>query len=103
MIGPGRLSLTAEQNYSASYTNDYQGVPATATAPQQLVLYRTPGYATTNFNGSYSWGDWTVSGFVRNAFNRQYIASVLAFDAVSYPQELPGEPRTYGLSLKYKF
>ncbi|MES3021641.1 MAG: TonB-dependent receptor [Pseudomonadota bacterium] len=103
MIGPGRLSLTAEESYSGSYTNDYQGVPATLTTPQRLVLYRTPGYATTNLNGSYSWGDWTLNGYVRNAFNRQYIASVLAFDAVSYPQELPGEPRTFGLSLKYKF
>lgn len=103
MVGPGRLSLTAEESYSSSYTNDYQGVAATATIPQQLALYRTPGYATTNLNGSYSWGDWVLSGFVRNVSNRQYIASVLAFDAVSYPQELPGEPRTVGLSLKYKF
>jgi iron complex outermembrane receptor protein len=103
MIGPGRLTLTAEESYSGSYTNDYQGVPATATTPQILALYRTPGYATTNVNGSYSWGDWTVSGYVRNLGNRQYIASVLAFDAVSYPQELPGEPRTYGFSLKYQF
>ena len=102
-IGPGRLSLTADESYSSSYTNDYQGVPATATSPQRLALYRTPGYATTNVNGSYSWGDWVLSGYVRNLSNRQYIASVLAFDAVSYPQELPGEPRTYGLSLKYQF
>jgi iron complex outermembrane receptor protein len=102
-IGPGRLSLTAEESYSSSYTNDYQGVPATATGPQRLALYRTPGYATTNLQGSYSWGDWVVSGYMRNVFNKQYIASVLAFDAVSYPQELPGEPRTYGLSLKYQF
>jgi iron complex outermembrane receptor protein len=102
-IGPGRLSLSAEESYSSSYTNDYQGAPATATTPQRLALYRTPGYATTSLHGSYSWGDWVVNGFVRNAFNKQYIASVLAFDAVSYPQELPGEPRTYGLSLKYQF
>ena len=103
MIGPGRLSLTAEESYSSSYTNDYQGLPATATIPQRLALYRTPGYATTNINGNYSWGDWVLSGYVRNVGNRQYIASVLAFDAVSYPQELPGEPRTYGFSLKYQF
>jgi outer membrane receptor protein involved in Fe transport len=103
MVGLGRLSVTAEESYSGSYTNDYQGVPATATSPQKLALYRTPGYATTNLNASYSWGDWVLRGYVRNALNRQYIASVLGFDAVSYPQELPGEPRTYGLSLKYQF
>jgi iron complex outermembrane receptor protein len=103
MIGGGRLSLTAEESFSSSYTNDYQGVPATATTPQMLALYRTPWYATTGVNGSFSKGDWVVSGYVRNVFNRQYIASVLGFDAVSYPQELPGEPRTFGVSLKYQF
>lgn len=102
-LAGGRLSVTAEESYSSSYTNDYQGVPATATSPQLLALYRTPGYATASANASYSRGDWTLSAYVRNAFNKQYIASVLAFDAVSYPQELPGEPRTFGLSLKYKF
>ena len=102
-VGTGRFSVTAEESYTSSYTNDYQGDPATGTTPQKLALYRTPGYATTNLNGSYSWGDWELSGFVRNAFNRQYIASVLAFDATSYPEELPGEPRTYEISLKYQF
>ena len=103
IVGPGRLSLSAEESYTSSYTNDYQGKPRTPASAQQLALYRTPGYATTNLNGSYSWGNWEVSGFVRNVFNRQYIASVLAFDTVSYPEELPGEPRTYELSLKYDF
>lgn len=103
VVGAGKLSLTADESYSSSYTNDYQGVPATATSPQRLALYRTPGYATTNLDASYAWSDWTVSGYVRNAWNRQYIASVLAFDAVSYPQELPGEPRTVGVSVKYQF
>ena len=104
-IGAGKLSLTADESYTSSYTNDYQGVPANQMlgTTQKLALYRTPGYATTNVNGSYGWGSWEVSGFVRNLFNRQYIASVLAFDATSYPEELPGEPRTYELSLKYKF
>lgn len=102
-VGAGRFSITAAESYTSSYTNDYQGLPATQTRPQRLALYRTPGYATTNLNGSVSWGDWELSGYGRNVFNRQYIASVLSFDAVSYPQELPGEPRTYEISLKYQF
>lgn len=115
-VGPGRLSLTAEESYTSSYTNDYQGVPAgTAypgipgsllpgvTAKQVLALYRTPGYALTNLNASYSWKNWELSGYARNLFNHQYIAAVLGFDAVTYPQELPGEPQTYEISLKYKF
>jgi len=102
-VGPGKLSVTLDESYTSSYTNDYQGLPATATTPQQLALYRTPGYATTNLSANYAWGAWEVNGSIRNLFNRQYIASVLSFDAVSYPQELPGEPRTYQVSVKYKF
>jgi iron complex outermembrane recepter protein len=102
-IGAGKLELTAEESYTSSYTNDYQGSAATLTRPQVLALYRTPGYAVTNFNASYSLDNWKLSAYVRNAFNKQYIAAVLAFDAVNYPQELPGEPRTMGVSLNYSF
>ena len=102
-IGPGALQLTAEESYSSSYTNDYQGAAATATTPQVLALYRTPGYALTNLNASFTWKNWELSGYVRNLFNHQYIAAVAGFDAVTYPQETPGEPRTFEASLKYSF
>ena len=102
-IGPGKFLFTAEESYTSSYTNDYQGAAATATTPQVLALYRTPGYAVTNLNASYGLGRWELSGYVRNLFNHQYIAAVLGFDAVTYPQELPGEPRTFEISVKYKF
>jgi iron complex outermembrane receptor protein len=115
-IGPGKFLFTAEESYTSSYTNDYQGVPAGfaypgipgklapgVTTSQVLALYRTPGYAVTNLNASYTWNKWQLSGYMRNVFNHQYIAAVLAFDTVSYPQELPGEPRTFGASLKYSF
>lgn len=115
-MGPGKVLFTAEESYTSSYTNDYQGVPAGfaypgipgvlapgVTTSQVLALYRTPGYAVTNLNASYTWNGWQLSGYIRNVFNHQYIAAVLAFDTVSYPQELPGEPRTIGASLKYSF
>jgi iron complex outermembrane receptor protein len=113
-IGAGKLQLTAEESYTSSYTNDYQGAPAgfaytnragapAVTTTQVLALYRTPGYAITNVNGSYTVNNWQISAYVRNLFNKQYIAAVLGFDATSYPQEVPGEPRTYGLSVKYSF
>ena len=44
-----------------------------------------------------------MSAFVRNLFNHQYVAAVLGFDTSTYPQELPGEPRTFEFSLKYSF
>lgn len=102
-IGPGKLELTAAENYSSSYTNDYQGSAATAARGQVLALYRTPGYAITNLNGSYSWNNWELSAYVRNLFDKQHIVAALGFDATSYPQESPGEPRTIGASLKYRF
>ena len=114
-IGPGKFQFTAEETYSSSYTNDYQGVPAGTTYPgrpgvppgvtttQVLGLFRTPGYALTNLNASYTWRNWEVSGYVRNLFNHQYIAAVLGFDALTYPSEQPGEPQTFEVSVKYSF
>jgi len=102
-VGPGKLQLNAEEAYSSSYTNDYQGLPASGTTAQILELYRTPGYAVTNLNASYTWKGWQLSAYVRNAFNHQYIVAVIGFDASSYPQEVPGEPRTIGAKLKYTF
>ncbi len=114
-IGPGKFAFTAEESYTSSYTNDYQGVPAGTRYPappfivngtttsQVLALFRTPGYALTNLNASYTIKNIELSGYVRNLFNHQYVAAVLGFDTVTYPQELPGEPRTFEVSVKYSF
>ena len=115
-IGPGKFQFTVEENYTSSYTNDYQGVPAGSAYPgipgvlpagvttsQVLGLYRTEGYETTNIDASYSWDAWEISASVRNLFNKQYIAAVLAFDLVSVPLETPGRPRTVEFGIKFKF
>ncbi len=114
-IGPGKFSFTAEESYTSSYTNDYQGVPAGTlytsaplfikgvTTTQVLALYRTPGYAVTNLNASFTYKNFELSGYVRNLLNHQYVAAVLGFDTITYPQELPGEPRTFEVSLKVSF
>ena len=117
-VGRGKLQLVAEESYSSSYTNDYQGVgpgipyPAGPGRPglvpgvttgQVLGLFRTPGYAVTNLNGSYTFGHYEVSAYVRNLFNHQYIVATASTDAFTYALETPGEPRTYEFSLKYSF
>ena len=85
----------------------YPGIPgglaAGTTTTQVLALFRTPGYALTNLNASYTLGGWQLSGSVRNLFNKQYIGGVVAFDATTYPNEHPGEPRTFEVSVKYSF
>jgi iron complex outermembrane receptor protein len=115
-IGPGNLRITAAESYTSSYTNDYQGVPtgtaypgipgsvpAGVTTSQVLGLYRTDGYALTNLDASYSWDRYQISGSVRNLSNKQYIATVLAFDLVTVPLESPGAPRTIELAFRVKF
>ena len=115
-LGPGVFQLTAEESYTSSYTNDYLGVPpgfafpgipgvrpAGVTTTQVLELYRTKGYALTNLNASYTVNNWEFGASVRNLFNKQYIGSVLAFDLITVPLELPGLPRTVEASVKYRF
>ena len=115
-VGSGKFQFTAAHNYTSSYTNDYQGVPAGfaypgipgglpagVTTSQVLALYRTPGYSTTDLDASLTFGPVELSASVRNLFNKQYIGSLLAFDTVSLPLELPGRPRTIEFAVKYKF
>lgn len=115
-IGPGEFQLTVEEAYTSSYTNDYQGVPAGfaypgipgslppgVTTSQVLALYRTPGYALTNLDASYSWGNWEISASARNLFNKQYITAALAFSPIAVPLETPGRPRTIEFGIKYEF
>ncbi len=115
-IGPGKFQVTAAQNYTSSYTNDYQGVPAGFAYPgipgslapgvttgQVLALYRTPGYSTTDVDASFTVDSLEFSASVKNLFNKQYIGALLAFDTVSLPLELPGRPRTIEFGVKYKF
>lgn len=115
-IGSGEFQFTAEETYTSSYTNDYLGepagyayfgipgeVPPGVTTSQVLDLFPVDGYALTNLYASYSWDNWQVSGYVRNLFNKEYIGSVLAFDLVTVPLEIPGPPRTIEVSLRYNF
>ena len=115
-IGPGKFEFTATQSYTSSYTNDYLGVPAGTAFPgipgtlppgvttsQVLGLFRTKGYALTDLNASYAWDDWELGASVRNLFDKEYISTVLAFDLVTNPLELPGRPRTFEVSLRYNF
>ncbi len=115
-VGPGRFEFTAEENYTSGYTNDYLGVPAGTAYPgipgvlpagvtttQVLGLFRNKGFALTNLSASYTLNQWELRGSVRNLFDKEYIAAVLAFDLVTNPLETPGRPRTFELSLRYRF
>ena len=114
-IGPGRFEFTPEESYTSRYINDYTGVPtgtaypgrpgvpAGVTSSQVLGLYPTAGYALTDLNASYTVGQWQISAFVRNLLNKQYIVAAVALDAISYPNQTPGEPRTFEVRLKKSF
>jgi iron complex outermembrane receptor protein len=114
-IGPGQLSLTASGSYTSAYTNEWTGlpagspypgrpgVPAGVTTTQVLWLIETPGYTLWNLNGSYSIGSWQVGGYVRNIFNKEYVAAAGGPSPTTFPSTVPGEPRTFEVSLRYSF
>ena len=115
-IGPGQFNFTALTSYVSSYTNDYLGEPAGyaypgipdtlppgVTTDQVVESFSTDSYTLTNLNAAYTWGNWQVSGNVRNLFDEEYVSTVLAFDLITAPLETPGSSRTYELSLRYDF
>ncbi|WP_375404624.1 hypothetical protein [uncultured Sphingomonas sp.] len=53
-LGPGRFEFTAEENYTSSYTNDHQGVPAGFAFPE--IPGVLPEGVTSAHRGSRSLG-----------------------------------------------
>lgn len=115
-IGPGEFQATARTSYVSEYSNDYLGEPAGyaypgipgsvspgVTTSQVVDSFSTDSYSITDLNAAYVWGNWQVSGSVRNLFDEEYISTVLAFDLVTVPLETPGAPRTFELSIRYDF
>jgi iron complex outermembrane recepter protein len=97
----GRLSLGANLYFTSQYANDYQTPPVYG---EPVDLGWTKAYHTINLTAAYTASDkWQISAYVRNLANVQYYqVGFLDF----YGQELsgiPGEPRTYEVTLKKSF
>jgi iron complex outermembrane recepter protein len=127
-IFPGALGLTKdtaistapknEYSISADYTVQvpggarvvpalnwrYVGTKMEGTFPEQV---QTPGYGLLGANVAYfaSDGKWQVSAWVRNLLDKYYYVDYSAGvnTNIGLTQVVPGEPREYGLTLRYNF
>ncbi len=102
-----RLPLAAfggEPSFQANYfyTDDYDA--SDTYAPQQLV----EGYGLLNMRADWSGflgSNFDVGVFLRNALDKEYL--IAYGDVYSPPIGLvsrsPGEPRTYGIDVRYRF
>ena len=62
------------------------------------------GYALTNFRVGFRGSAFDIFGWVRNAFDVHYIETLqVAPGNTGLIAGAPGDPRTYGLTLKYRF
>jgi outer membrane receptor protein involved in Fe transport len=125
-ILPGALGLTKdtaistapknEYSISADYTVQvsggarvvpalnwrYVGTKTQGTFPQQ---YQTPGYGLLGANLAYITpsGKWQVSAWARNLLDKYYYVDYSGGvnTNIGLTQVVPGEPREYGLTLRY--
>ncbi len=94
------FSLGSSFYFSSRYANDYI-VPPTTGLPIQL--FETKPYQTVGLTASYKTGPWELSGYVNNLFNEQYLASGSANFYNQLTFGIPGEPRTFEVTLKVNF
>ena len=117
-VGPGTLKLHADYSWrSEAFANSIQ-----ASAPQRVgrteaqiqelndALQATatiPSYGLLNARIAYEFNDpqIEVAVFGRNITEEQYFSRLLAVQgtALGFTSYMPGDPRTYGVSLSVKF
>mgnify|MGYP000949278395 FL=1 len=85
--------------YDASYRSKYSSNPA------RSIYTDIAGYSLHNFRLGYRTdGKWDVYGWVRNAFDRKYIEQLATQSgSTGLIVGTPGDPRTYGITLKGNF
>ncbi len=94
------FSLGGSFYFSSRYANDYI-VPPTTGLPVQL--FNTEPYQTIGLTASYKKDPWEISAYVSNLFNEQYLASGSANFYNQLTFGIPGEPRTFEVTLRVNF
>lgn len=95
----GDLSFAATYTYQTSMSVNQAGLPE----PGSII----DGYGLLNLTAE--WDDIAgsalgVSAFLTNATDKEYVTSSFnTYRAVGYSFVYPGEPRMYGLRIKYRF
>ena len=98
------LSDRLEASVGASFTH----VGARPGAFNQTAATRPrldiPGYSTLDFRGSLTFdGDWTVTAYVRNLFDKRGVVTAQNRNGTSVPTALFIQPRTLGVTLARQF
>lgn len=85
--------------YDASYRSTYSSNPA------RSIYTDIAGYSLHNFRLGYRTdGKWDVYGWIRNAFDRKYVEQLATQSgSTGLIVGTPGDPRTYGITLKGNF
>ena len=66
-----------------------------------VSLSKEPSYGLLDLRAAYEIGDFRVTAYVTNVTKKDYRRTVLALGSTL--SDFPGEPRTYGLKVGYRF
>lgn len=99
-LGRGKLGLNADYSYR-SKVFFYTPLPTWNQA--QIDAVSQDGYGLFNASVSYSYEPFTLTVFAKNLADKEYAARTMNFVAAGFNTEAPGEPRTYGVSLRFDF
>ncbi len=90
----GELYLGVDGNYRSSFSSN----------PSQSAYTWIDGYALTNFRAGFRTGSFDVYGWVRNAFDVNYLEQLqLASGNIGLVAGSVGDPRTFGGTIKFNF
>ncbi|WP_380872137.1 TonB-dependent receptor [Sphingomonas sp. DBB INV C78] len=93
-VGPGNLTTSAQYSYTSSKFTNFTDLPTEKVGAINLV------------NGSISWSPdgeaWSVGIYGRNIFNEKYYGQKITLSGIATLASL-GNPREYGVDLKFRF
>ncbi|MGE4305056.1 MAG: TonB-dependent receptor [Novosphingobium sp.] len=90
----GQVYLGVDGNYRSGFSSN----------PSESIYTNVKGYALTNFRAGFRGDGFDVFGWVRNAFDVNYFELLqVAPSNVGLIAGQPGDPRTWGGTIKYSF
>lgn len=95
-FGNKRFNLSLQYSFVAKQYSDASNAEITPTAVDGAV----PAYQVMDFNASYHWKWFTLSGSVNNLLNEKYFTR--RADGYPGPGILPSDPRGFYITLQFK-
>jgi len=95
-FGNKRFNLSLQYSFIGKQYSDATNAELTPTAVDGAV----PAYQVMDFNASYNWKWFTLSGSINNLLNEKYFTR--RADGYPGPGILPSDPRGYYMTLQFK-